>query len=139
MTGINRSYLGLSILYALFLATLVTLANLGAASETLGIARSIRFGDKISHLILMGIFSYLVNTALNGRRTTLLGPPIQVGSLVVFVIVAAEEFSQGFFPRRTVNAVDLLADLIGIGLFGWLARRNLKRKGRLPADSEPRP
>lgn len=132
MTDINRPYLGLSILYALFLATLVTLANLGAGPVVFDIVGSVRFGDKISHLILMGVFSYLVNTALNGRRTELLGMPCQVGSLIVLVIVTAEELSQGFFPRRTVNAIDLLADLIGIGLFGWLARRNLKRKGRLP-------
>jgi hypothetical protein len=48
------------------------------------------------------------------------------GSLLVFLFMAAEEFTQLYFPARTFSWLDLSSDLLGIllagFLVGWLVR-----------------
>lgn len=46
--------------------------------------------------------------------------PIYTGTVLVFLFVLIEELSQHFIPNRTLDGVDLIADILGIMLFNFL-------------------
>jgi hypothetical protein len=120
-------YLFFTILYLLFLVTIVILADLNIGAWVFTAARLVPFGDKLCHLILMGIFSFLLNTAL-GCRIVLVGRVrMLLGSLIAYSLVLAEEFSQVLMASRTLEAYDMLFDMLGIYLFGLLAHINLSK------------
>lgn len=82
-------------------------ANYNFAFHVVGM---ILYGDKIAHAILYGILVYLILYAFDGiwKKALLIAP----GAVLAFA--AAEEFSQLYFPSRTFDWFDLLADVIGI-------------------------
>lgn len=82
-------------------------ANYNFAFHVVGM---IPYGDKIAHAILYGIMVYLLNYGLNGKRWL----RMEIGSLIVFVFAFVEEVSQLYFPSRSFDWFDLLADAIGI-------------------------
>jgi VanZ family protein len=125
---LNGAYLTFSILYFAFLTMIVVLANYDIASWVFKAAKLVPFGDKICHMILMGIFSYLVNSTINCKRIDILGVTILMGSAAVTLIVVLEELSQVFVKSRNFELLDLLFDFIGIWLFGRLALINHNRK-----------
>lgn len=127
-TTINGAYLTFSILYFAFLAMIVVLANYGVASWVFKAAKLVPMGDKICHMILMGIFSYLVNSTINCTRINIVGGRILLGSAAVGLIVLLEELSQVFVKSRKFEVLDLLFDFIGIWLFGRLALIDHNRK-----------
>ncbi len=82
----------------------------------------IPFGDKIGHFLLMGVFSFLLNPALNAKTFQFFRFNCLLGSLMVFGLVTIEEFSQIFISGRTFDLKDLFFDYAGIYIFGELAR-----------------
>lgn len=92
-------------------------ADNGGRSVFFDIVRHTKDGDKIGHFFLYGILALGCNIALRFRM--LGGPPYGVywGTLLVSIFVITEEFSQRFFPARTVDARDLYADAAGIACF----------------------
>lgn len=70
--------------------------------------------DKAGHFILTGMLAWCANLSLRHRRTGCgpLRPPM--GSLIITVIVAAEEYSQQWFPARSCDWRDFAADCLGI-------------------------
>ena len=114
--------------YFLVLATIVFLVDWKQTQPLFRFIYNVPFGDKIGHFCLMGVFSLLVNLALNAKTFKIWRFDLQVGSALVLMIVTIEEFSQLFVRGRTFDAGDLLADLIGIIVFGELARRLVKRQ-----------
>lgn len=95
--------------FALLLAIIykADTANYNFAFHVVGM---IPYGDKIAHAILYGIMAYLLNYGLNGKRWF----RIEIGMLLVMSFAFAEEVSQLYFPSRTFDWFDLLADVIGI-------------------------
>jgi hypothetical protein len=114
--------------WVVFLSALVWLADAGRGQRLFGLVRSVPGGDKAGHFILFGTLAFLVNLVMQaavvrcGRLTVL------KGSVIVMLFVTAEELSQLFFASRTFEFLDLGADLVGIWLFGQLARRYLKHE-----------
>lgn len=53
-------------------------------------------------------------------------------STVVMSLATVEEFSQLFLRSRSFDLGDLTADLLGIWVCGWLARKYLVQKGMKP-------
>ncbi len=106
---------GLAIAYALFLATVVVVADSGDYKELFGFVDSIPMGDKLGHLVFMGVLAVVVCAAVPRLRKRALGV-VPWGSVAVFVVVALEEISQAWFPSRSCDILDLTADVIGIGL-----------------------
>lgn len=95
-------------------------ANYNFAFHVVGM---IPYGDKIAHAILYGILVYLLLYALEGifHRFLWIAP-----ALVLF-FSTAEEVSQLYFPSRTFDWFDLLADVIGIvgaAVVYWWVRKN---------------
>ncbi|HEX5329372.1 MAG TPA: VanZ family protein [Sulfuricurvum sp.] len=82
-------------------------ANYNFAFHVVGM---IPYGDKIAHAVLYGIMVYLLNYGFNGKRWL----RIELGSVIVFGFALIEEVSQLYFPSRSFDWFDLLADAIGI-------------------------
>ncbi len=120
----------LTVFYVFILAVIVFLAD-SRGTNYFAFVGLIPFGDKIGHFCLTGIFSLLVNLAFGARTLQIWKINILLGSLLVALVVALEEFSQILISdRRTFDLYDLLADLAGIFIFGEIARlvcRKLKR------------
>lgn len=114
--------------FGLFLCALIWLADTGHERWLFRLARLIPGGDKTGHFILFGLLAFLVNLVLLGTvfRCGRLG--ILSGSAIVMVVAVAEELSQLFFVTRTFELLDLSAGLLGIWVFGQLARLYLKRE-----------
>ena len=124
---IRRAKIVLVVL-VVFLVALVALADSGHGQRLFRLARQIPAGDKAGHCVLFGALSFLVNLILRAATLNLGRIAIRKGSTIVMSIVTLEEFSQLFFRSRTFDLGDLAADLAGICVCGWLARKYLARK-----------
>jgi VanZ family protein len=111
--------------FVAFLVALVALADSGHGQQLFVLAKKFPAGDKIGHFVLFGTLSFLVNLILRATQTRLWGVTLLKGSAIVMSVVAVEEFSQLFLRFRSFDLGDLTADLIGVGLGGWLARKYL--------------
>ncbi len=115
-----------------FLLLIVVAADSGHLSGLFGLVNSVPFGDTVSHFVLVGTLSLLVNLALGGRKVKLMGVQVGLGILLVGVLVTLEEISQIWFATRSFSLLDLAADCAGILLGSWLASR-WQRAQRPPA------
>jgi VanZ family protein len=112
----------ITLIYIFILAGIVVLADAQQTQYLFTPIRKFPFGDKIGHFCLMGVFSLLVNLALNTKTIQLWKLNYLLGSLIVLTMVTAEEFSQIFIPGRTFDLSDLIFDYAGIFIFGEIAR-----------------
>jgi polysaccharide biosynthesis protein VpsQ len=108
----------LSILFALLLFLIVLAADLNLIAGLLGPIYKLPYLDKAAHFLLMGIMALLLNLGFPSRRLPLLW--ISRTSLILLLIVAAEEGTQYFMADRTFSMLDFAADLAGILLLGEL-------------------
>ncbi len=99
------------------------------------IGHSVPFGDKIGHFTLFGIMALLLNMALRFNRVRVFSRSFHLGSIIVLVFAIGEEFSQLAFSNRTFDFVDMLFDLLGIGILSSIGfRRYLIEKFRAFID-----
>ncbi len=122
-------------IYILVIAGIVIIANVKSTRYLLNFSGGIPYFDKIAHFLLMGVFSFLVNLVLKGRKFSIWKLRYLSGSLIVLIIVTIEEFSQIFISGRAFDPGDLVADYLGIILFGELARVIINKYGN--KTSEP--
>lgn len=87
--------------------------------------------DKVGHFLLLGALSFLAVGFF--CRTRWLWVVAVLGALS-----ALEEASQAWFPARTVDAGDLAANLLGIGLAGAFAAYLTRRRSGYPAADASR-
>lgn len=106
-----------------FIVTITVLADLDHHGLLFDAIRNTPQGDKVCHFSFFGMFAFLVHRALGLRTWRILGANVPVGPLGVFVFASVEELSQRFFPARTLDLGDWLADVGGIALFTWLSQR----------------
>jgi hypothetical protein len=107
--------------FALFLLSLVAVANSGLASSgLLSIARAVPGGDKTIHFLLSGTMALLLNLSWRARCWRLGPLPIQRGSVVVAVLCTLEELSQLFIRARAFDTEDLVYGYAGIVVLGQL-------------------
>ena len=107
--------------FIFLLILIILIANLGLGPVYFPFIYNYPGLDKIGHLLLMGLLSFLVNTFLKGKKITVLSLKLLKGSLIVFFLVALEEFSQILLASRAFSLLDLAFDLAGIIVFGRLA------------------
>lgn len=87
--------------------------------------------DKLGHLVLYGLATYLGQRSLNYRCVRVLSLSLPLFPLLFGLFTIVEESIQAFSPNRTLDAVDLIASFAGIGLGYWLAKReNRTRQSR---------
>jgi hypothetical protein len=120
--------------YIIFILIIIVIADQGDYIAILtDWLDQIPYGDKGGHLILMGLLSLMVNLSLQCTRWRVGQHTFLKGSVIVAVLVTLEEISQLFVSGRTFDWSDLLADYLGIWLFGQLAWY-LKPTNRLVVD-----
>ena len=112
----------LTAIYILILAGIIVLADIKGTRYVLNFVRFIPYGDKVGHFFLMGMFSFLLNLALNAKTFRLARVNFLLGTLIVLIVVTIEEFSQIFVSGRSFDLSDLIVDFAGIFIFGELAR-----------------
>lgn len=99
------------------------------------------FSDKLAHLITYGVLGALiafragltasVRTALPLPQTSVSNTPLTTpltkggwfAPVVGIAYAALDEFHQGLVPNRTLSFGDFTADVVGILVGFWLARR----------------
>ena len=111
----------LFVAFAIFIALVIRAANSGQGDRYWSFLDAVPYGDKLGHVVLMGILCLLLNLALRCRTVRIRTVPILLGTLFVSAFVIIEEFSQLFIRHRSFDLGDLLADAIGITLASGLA------------------
>lgn len=99
------------------------MADSGTENILFDLIKSVPQGDKLAHLGLYGLLTVLLNVALNFRALTIKTYPLQWGAVLVLTFALLEEMSQYFFPNRTLDMIDVIADVIGIVLFSYASLR----------------
>lgn len=122
-TVIRLSFL----LYAAAFAAIILITD-KAGGSMWSFVHAVPGGDKAGHLGLVGTLSLLANLALRGRRAPRPLSGIMLGTLLVALVMSLEECSQAFFPSRSLDLLDGLANLAGAALGDILARRLLRPK-----------
>lgn len=125
-----------------FICWIIWLADTGRSSVFFDLVKMLPHGDKLGHFFLFGPLTLGSNAALRFRKARRGPAAVYLGSLLVLSFVLLEELSQHFFPRRTLDMLDLLADGAGIALFTWLSglldrkigRRNPAAPSHLPVS-----
>ena len=111
------------LLFFIFICYVIVMADSGGESLFFDLGRVIPLGDKLGHFSLYGILSFLMNYALRFRHIEKYGFYWQIGSIAVFTFALIEELSQIYFPERTADVTDLLADVVGIVFFTFVSVR----------------
>lgn len=104
-----------------FMAAISALADAGAQTALFDAIRSTRHGDKVCHFSLFGALAFFAHRGLAFRTQHVLGLQVPVGPVVVLALATLEELSQRYFPERSLDLVDWLADLSGIATFTGLS------------------
>jgi polysaccharide biosynthesis protein VpsQ len=133
---ISRFYLIAMALYLSFLATIVTFADRSMCAWVFTMSTWVPHGDSLCHLILAGLLSFFLNSALQCRKVPLRGIPIPIGTMIACTLTIGEEISQIWQPARHFQFLDLSGDIIGIFVFGRLAAWNLHQRLRMRPTGE---
>ena len=124
------------LLFSIFLGLVIYTADAGRGPQYWGWLEQVPLGDKIGHCSLMFTLCLLANLALGCRRVRAGRVAFLVGTAVVALLVAGEEFSQRWIPGRDFDLLDLAADAVGIACADLSARKLWPRLGMEPP---PRP
>lgn len=104
----------------LFVLWIIFSADLGLKNIFFDLTNAVPYGDKLGHFFLFGILTLTVNIALKYKRTKF-WKKLPLGTLLVSIFVVIEELSQAFFPNRTLDITDLIADALGILVFTYIS------------------
>ena len=123
----------LAAVWALFLAAVVVSANTGAAEPAFEALKAVPWGDKLAHVLLVGVMSLLLNLSLSAARFRCGPLRVLKGTLILFVIATLDELSNLLLSHRNFDLGDLASNYVGIFCFGWLAAWLVARR-RSKAD-----
>jgi polysaccharide biosynthesis protein VpsQ len=126
MTSVNRQHQLWAILYGCAFLVILVLAYTGKLPGVL------TGNDKLGHLVLYAIATFLGHRALAGRRwfRGFNGWSIPLFPALFGLFTVVEEFCQSLSPNRTFDLGDLVASFVGIAI-GWAWaewRRNVDRR-----------
>ena len=124
---LKKLILFVAIAFFSFIVWIIYLANTGQNSIFFEFVDILPYGDKLGHFFLFGFLSLAANFAFKLKTFSLFSRDIYIGSIIVFSFALIEELSQYFFPNRTLDIIDLIADILGILMFTLLTKL-LKKK-----------
>lgn len=116
----SKKIILLSAGYGLFFCIMLFYAYIGQLP--VGWLMQFEYADKIGHLILYFIPSYLGHRLCGYRHIKRLHLPFFPALFTLFTV--AEELIQGFSPNRTLDAGDMVCSLVGIAVGYWWAQRS---------------
>jgi len=111
----------ITIFYVCFILFVIALANQGELGVLAVIVYEVPYTDKLGHFILMGLLAFFLNLSLKCSTISIWNSNFLKGSIIIFILVTLEEFSQLLVETRTFDLMDLFADYLGIFVFGRLA------------------
>ena len=117
-------------LFILFFIYVIYAANTGSIPSFIRQLYMFPGGDKLGHIVLLGLLSYFVNYLLYPRSLQVFGRSIFVGSLIVLILITVEEFSQIFVSSRSFDLLDLACSYIGV-IVGDIGVKYYNHKARL--------
>ncbi len=119
---IKRGLLIAGFLFILFFMYVLYAANQG--SLPLFIRRFYMFpgGDKAGHTFLLALLTFFSNHLLRSKTLEIGGNRWLLGSIIIFLFITVEEFSQVFIASRTFDLGDLFSSYLGIFLGNIAAR-----------------
>ncbi len=80
--------------------------------------------DKIGHVVLYFIATYLGHRVFNFRRISIRGVRVPFFPLLFTIFTVTEECIQSLSPNRTFDLMDMFLSCCGISLGFWLAERS---------------
>ncbi|MEO1400313.1 MAG: VanZ family protein [Cyanobacteria bacterium J06635_1] len=89
--------------------------------------KTIPYYDKIGHLVLYFIPSYLGHRVLRNRHFNALGLRLPIFPALFGLFTVTEELIQGFSPYRTLDMVDLICGFVGIVIGYGLAQHHQQK------------
>jgi polysaccharide biosynthesis protein VpsQ len=101
-------------IFGIFFLYIIISANKGTLPDFISNLYNFPYGDKLGHIILMGLLSFFLNQILYPKSFIFLEKSIFTGSLLVLAIITAEEFSQIFISNRSFDLLDLFCSYAGI-------------------------
>ncbi len=119
----------------LLIVLIVIAADLGWAGRLFPWIVYVPGQDVTAHFILIGSLAMLVNLALNRRSFQIARRSVQLGSAVILLVVAIEEFSQLWISTRGFSLYDLSADILGVLILGGWGSAQLH--ARFSAGTNP--
>ena len=112
----------LAFFFALFILTIILLADLGFLRPVLFLVSRVDYLDKILHFLLIGTLTFLVSSALVEALPSLNPKWVLLSAVFILAVVfTLEEISQGPIRGRDASWADLAANYAGILVFGGLA------------------
>jgi hypothetical protein len=121
--GLSMLRYGVSFAFFTFICSMIYMADAGIPNAIMRVTATVPMGDKLGHFSLFGTLAFLLNWALRYRTFQAAHRPWLWGSVLVLSFALLEECSQAFFPRRTLDATDALADVLGVWAFSLLSWR----------------
>ncbi|HCX21868.1 MAG: hypothetical protein CMB80_25025 [Flammeovirgaceae bacterium] len=112
------------LLFFSFICYIIYSADTNNGFWMMKIAEKIKYGDKVGHLVLYGILGMFLNIALRNRMIH--NTKLPLGSVIVLIFAIVEEFTQLAFETRTFDYIDMLCDVIGLGIISLIAHRQVK-------------
>jgi polysaccharide biosynthesis protein VpsQ len=98
----------LAFLFMIFFIHIIYLANTGALPYFIRKLYLFPGGDKLGHIILLGLLSFFVNQLLYPKCFHIFGISLLLGSFVVACFITLEEASQILMSNRVFDLIDLL-------------------------------
>lgn len=117
---INWRLAGISLVYLLIFLSIMAMAY---TNNLPGYLSAIPHYDKPGHVILYALPTYLGHRLLNYRALKLQSRRLPLFPLLFILFTVTEELIQNLSPYRTLDAIDLIASILGIGLGWWIAER----------------
>ena len=129
-----KRYVPTALLMAL-IAWVIVQANLGERHPWLEAFLRLPAADKFGHFMIYGLLAACLDAALRWRTLQLTsGWQLPWAAVLVLAFSFAEEASQLFTSTRSPDVLDLLANLLGVGVFcllgRWVAKRRRWTAGR---------
>ncbi|MBI5953463.1 MAG: VanZ family protein [Chloroflexi bacterium] len=114
----------ISILFTIFIIAVIILADRGSLPHWVRALYDFPNGDKLGHFALFGLLNFFLARALLSTFPSRPKGWVTISiSLILALLIAAEEWSQQFFATRTFDLLDLLASYVGLVVGGWAAQR----------------
>lgn len=118
--------LRLGAIASLYLSLFLTILWLAYTNRIPGYLSVIPYYDKFGHLILYALAAYLGHRCLGYRTIGSWRLPLFPVLFAAFTLT--EELIQHLSPYRTLDAIDLIASVAGIGLGWFIAERGRQRQ-----------
>lgn len=114
--------------FTLFIFWIIYTADTGGTIVFTHWIKVLPYPDKWGHAILYGVLAFLLNITLHYKRVSLGKFKPYLGAVIVMIFAVLEELTQGLLATRSMDYVDVLADLFGVCIFSWVTYRVEKRK-----------